>query len=323
MGLFSNYPNGFGGGVTVRGVPILQTHPGQVFWVSNATTVLPGQKGGSNGNKGTFDAPFATIAAAVSAATANRGDIIMVKPGHAETVSAASGITLSKAGVAIVGLGYGTMRPTITLDTANTATIAVTAANVSLQNILIVGNFLSIATVFALTTAKHFTLDNVEFRDNSSSLGFLSLVTTNSTTNAADGLSITNCQWNGLSTSATSAVLMAGTNTRITISNNRFVMAVNNNKAAIMAQSTGKVVTDLIMDSNTVYRLNTDTSSGGILITTDATTNSGLVMNNRIRHADVAAAILVTAGCLYGMVNNLATGDADTSGFVLPAIGVD
>jgi hypothetical protein len=53
----SNFPNGFAQGVSIRGVPIVQTHPGRVFWVSNASTLLANQRNGSDGNKGTFNDP--------------------------------------------------------------------------------------------------------------------------------------------------------------------------------------------------------------------------------------------------------------------------
>ncbi len=46
----SNFPSGFANGITIRGVPLLQTNPGQVFWVYNGTAILPGQRGGSDGN---------------------------------------------------------------------------------------------------------------------------------------------------------------------------------------------------------------------------------------------------------------------------------
>ena len=83
----SNYPKGFAHGVNIRGLPILNTYGGKIFWVSNATTLLVGQHNGSDGNKGTFDSPFATIDFAVGQCTANRGDIILVNVG-------AEGITL-------------------------------------------------------------------------------------------------------------------------------------------------------------------------------------------------------------------------------------
>jgi len=137
----SNFPGGFNN-VTIRGVPITQTHPGQVYWVSNASaTLLPGQIGGSDGNPGTFNAPFKTLEYAITRCTANRGDIICIKPGHAETISSATALMFDVAGVAIVGLGLGTKRPTFTLDTAATTTIPVSADNVSVLNCRFIGNY--------------------------------------------------------------------------------------------------------------------------------------------------------------------------------------
>src|SRR3954470_14957125 len=119
----SNYPAGFANGVTVRGMPLAQTHPGRVYWVNSSTTgLLPGQRGGSNGNRGTFDSPFATVGYAFTQCIANRGDVIMVKAGHAETLinATAEAVTWSIAGVAVVGLGVGDARPVFTLGSANT-----------------------------------------------------------------------------------------------------------------------------------------------------------------------------------------------------------
>ena len=49
----SNYPNGFLNGVTIRGVPLQQTQPGEVFWVNSTTVVTKNGIGGSDGNNGT------------------------------------------------------------------------------------------------------------------------------------------------------------------------------------------------------------------------------------------------------------------------------
>src|SRR3990167_1161895 len=133
----SNFPNGFSQGVSIRGVPIAMTHPGKVFWVGNSATSLVGERGASDGNDGSFLAPFSTLDYAVGQCAANRGDIIMVRPNHATTVSSATGLALDVAGIAIIGLGVGANRPTITLDTATTATIAVSAANISMQNVVV------------------------------------------------------------------------------------------------------------------------------------------------------------------------------------------
>src|SRR5882762_4151718 len=98
----SNFPNGFSFGLTLRGVSLFQTHPGKVFWLSNNTTgLLVGQRGGSDGNRGDFNSPFSTLAGALLQCTAGRGDIIMVKPGHAETISSSTALTMSIAGTAV------------------------------------------------------------------------------------------------------------------------------------------------------------------------------------------------------------------------------
>lgn len=126
MSLISNFPNGFANGVTIRGVPLALTHPGSVFWVDSS--------GGSNGHKGTFDRPFATIDYAVGRCTANNGDVIFVKPGHAETISGAAAIDLDVPGIAVIGLGSGDDMPEIEFDNT-AATFTIGADNVSVKNI--------------------------------------------------------------------------------------------------------------------------------------------------------------------------------------------
>ncbi len=155
----TNYPQGFANGLSVRGMPLLQMQPGQVFFVSNSTVLNPQEKGGSDSNRGTFLAPFATLDYAINTAcVSGRGDIVFVGPGHRETISNATTLKLNCGGVAVIGLGAGNMRPTFILDTATTANIPVRSANNTLQNLLFLHNFADIASVFtgisASTTAS-------------------------------------------------------------------------------------------------------------------------------------------------------------------------
>lgn len=134
MSLHSTYPKGFADGINVRGLPLLNTYSGKVFWVYNGSNLLVGQRAGSDQNKGTFDSPFATVDYAVGRCTANRGDVIMVKAGHNENFSAADSVDVDVAGVSIVGLGNGTDVPTFDYD--NTAgEFVIGAANVLLENL--------------------------------------------------------------------------------------------------------------------------------------------------------------------------------------------
>ncbi|MHB8413923.1 MAG: hypothetical protein ACYDB1_00815 [Acidiferrobacteraceae bacterium] len=129
MPAISNFPNGFNFGINVRGLNILNSYAGNIWWVDSTS--------GADGNPGTFTQPFATVGGALTQATASNGDIVLCAPGHTETFTAAGGLTLSVAGVAVVGLGIGRNRPTFKFSTAATASILVSAANCALTNCVI------------------------------------------------------------------------------------------------------------------------------------------------------------------------------------------
>ncbi len=322
----SNYPNGFTNGVTIRGVPVTMAYPGKVFWVDGSSVVpVVGAVGGSDGGPGTFQRPFATIDVAIGKCTSGRGDIILVKAGHTETISSATALEADVANVAVIGLGSGTARPTLTFDTANTATINVSVANFTFKNILFVGNFLSIASAITVGAAPWCTVEDCEFKDTSAVLGFLSAVTTTVTVNA-DHLHVTNNRIHSIATTRTVApIIILGTMTGLTATHNRVVCSVAHNNVSQFISHAALVMTDLLVTHNIVHCVNTDTSSGAVLISTAAITGSGMVMHNRIRALDVAAAIIVTAAQIkYGMFDNLYTGEVtQLSGFVLPAIAAD
>lgn len=152
----SNYPNGFANGLTVRNMPLMMSYPGDIYWVDSGA--------GSNGYKGTFDRPFSTIDYAVGRCTASNGDIIMVKAGHTETVTAAAGLALDVAGIAVVGMGTGSLRPTINFTTATTADMDVGAANVTLYNLLFTGGVDALAGPIDVNAADC-AIINCEWRD--------------------------------------------------------------------------------------------------------------------------------------------------------------
>ncbi len=316
---YSNFPNGFKNGVAIQGVPLFAAHSGgNVFWVDS-------NHGGSNGNPGTWTRPFATLDYAIGRCTASNGDIIMVKPGHAEAISSATALAFDKAGITIIGVGEGSQRPTFTLDTANTATISVTASGVTVQNCIFVGNFLSIATVFTVSGAADFVVDSCEFRDTSAILGFLSVVTTVVSTNT-DGLTFTRNKVSSVATSSGGPpVVIANTIARLTITDNVVFATVANNNTSKLLEHGALVVSQGLVARNRVFSANTDTATGAILIKTTATTGQGLVYDNYVRTRDAAAAIMVTAAAVqWGCFNNYHQGDATTtSGWLLPAVGTD
>lgn len=98
---------------------------GAVIWVDSVN--------GSDANSGLEGSPLATLAAAITAATANNGDIIVIKSGHTETLTSA--ITVNKAGVKIYGIGNGSSAPKFTVNASSIDGISITANNVEINNL--------------------------------------------------------------------------------------------------------------------------------------------------------------------------------------------
>lgn len=321
----SNYPNGFAEGVTIRGVPLLVSNPGKVFWVSNSTALLTGQRTGSDGNKGTFDAPFATIDYAVGQCTAGRGDIIFVKPGHAETISGAAFIALDVAGITLVGLGKGASRPTLSWSAA-ASTITVAANNITLHNFLFVGTMATTFTVTAFSNANtvvanDFTIDSCEFRDSDATHGFIACVTSGTTANQGDGLTFTNNKvFRNLTSppAANTAVVIGAAIDRLTFSGNFISNKAANNNIALGFALGANAVQNLECAGNRTYSLNTGTTAGE-LFSGSATTCSGLVYDNYSWHL-ASTGLLAPTGTKLGFVENYCsiTGAADKSALINP-----
>ena len=156
MGL-TNFPNG----ITSFGVPVMggsgliPATTGTYFFVSSVT--------GSDAHSGkSVVEAFGTIDYAIGKCTANKGDVIIVMPGHTETISAAGGITADVAGITIVGLGNGGLRPIITFS-ATASTFAISAANVTVKNIITTISVDEVVSMFNISGADC-TLDGVDFR---------------------------------------------------------------------------------------------------------------------------------------------------------------
>lgn len=264
---------------------------------------------------------YTTVKLALAQCVASRGDVIFVLPGHTEAITSATTLAISIAGVSIIGLGRGSLRPTFTYTTAATANIPVSAANVAVRNCIFVANFADVAAAFTTTAAPEFSIQNCEFRDTDATHNFLSIVTTTITVNA-DGLDFSKNRVQMVGTTAgTTMIIVAGTIDRLTINDNFVTKAVLNNTACLLA-SGALVTTNLEMARNMLFSNNTDSSGGGFLITTSSTTSTGMVHDNYVKGLDIAAELMISGtGSKLGEFNNLYDGDVDKSGFVSPAIG--
>jgi hypothetical protein len=150
------------------------------------------------------EAPLASLALAFSLdiLTANNGDVVYLMPGHTENVAAAAGIACDIAGVKVVGLGDRSDRPTITFITDTAATMTVTAASVSLENIRFVCD-IDAMVVGIPVTAAYCQMINCEFIDNGTdnALYWVSLSA------AADDFLMIDCKNKGTATAGNTAFI--------------------------------------------------------------------------------------------------------------------
>ena len=100
---------------------------------------------------------------AMALCTSDAGDIIIIAPGHAETIGGAKAIDIDIAGLTIIGLGNGENRPTFTFDTA-TDTIAIGNDDVSIFNCAFLSSVTDVAVGIVVEAGmENFVIDSCRF----------------------------------------------------------------------------------------------------------------------------------------------------------------
>ena len=136
---------------------------GRIVYVSSTRAGRGDDNVGDDPNR-----PKATTQAAIRACRANRGDIIVGMPGHAETLRVADAINFSVAGVSFFGLGNGADRPTYTFETSTAACISFSAASCRMFNVVGIPGIADLTNPFNVT-ANDCAL-NIEWQDASATL---------------------------------------------------------------------------------------------------------------------------------------------------------
>lgn len=177
-------------------------HPGDIWFVdSGHSAAVNGAGYGRNP-----DAPFATLDYAIANCTASNGDVIFVMPGHAENLAADSAVDIDVIGLKIIGLGWGSSRPTFTC-TAAAGDFKLAAASTWVQNILFL-NDVDNSTGMVEVSAADCKLINCEWRE-SDAAKFADVLLL--TTAAADRLEISGCTFIGnAADGAVSAIELVG-----------------------------------------------------------------------------------------------------------------
>jgi hypothetical protein len=283
------------GGLLVDGVPTLGSSLpmtlGSYFFVDSVT--------GNDSNDGlSKESPLATITAALALCTASKGDVIVLFPTHAETIAVAGGITVSKIGVSIIGLGNGSNRPTLTFSAVG-STFAVTAAAVTISNIRVTSSVDEMVKMFHVTAA-YCTLDRVDHFETTSAQTIQFLLTSA----AADFLTVQNCV-HRQATAATAAQLwiqLVGCD-YVRILDNLFILTLQNGATcAVITSTTATIFAEIAR--NIIHQTGGTTQVSAILMVANST---GHAHDNRVAAAVTTLAGTIALASMYGAENYVTT----------------
>jgi hypothetical protein len=174
----------------------------------------------------------------------------------------------------------------------------------------------------AATAVADLTIDNCEFRDGSSTLNFVNIVTSG-TTAATNGFNFTNNRVSVLADTSNIQVVTIGTlSDRMTFQGN-VVMAgavVTGTKPAFIGLGTSLNHTNLLIKDNLVVTARTN-STGGVAVGGSGTM-TGLATGNRIGTNTAGATTIwipTSLGLNYDQNYCQVTGAADKSALINPA----
>ena len=261
----TEYPNGissFGIPVVGNGVRI-PTTTGTYFFVHSGT-------GLSSYDGLSPDRPLATIDQAINKCTADKGDVIVVMPGHAESISSATSLVVDVDGISIVGLGHGRNRPVLSFS-ATAGRIPVTADDVFISGLVLLGAIADVVSGMTIT-GDDVTLQQCDFEVGSAVLEFLQMLDIDAATRAV----VDGCRFVASATAGTNNAIRIDACVDLTIKNCEFrgdftTAAISGNAGSAAASTNAKVINNLIE--------NRDTTAGLLLDHTDATT--GITTGNQ------------------------------------------
>jgi len=272
---------------------------GDIYYVDSNT-------GADTSGGKSWDNALATIDAAIGKCTANKGDVILVAPGHAENLIAAAAIDADVAGITIIGLGAGSNRPTLTFKTSTAADIDIDAANITFQNLYF--DLTGIDGIVAAidVNAADFTIKDCEFLMADSGGQAVNAITTAA---AAHRMKVENCIFKSPDAGAEEAIKLLGAADGIIIKNCRIY---GDFSVAPIHNPTGNIATNILILGN---YLQNDQSGDLALELVSAVT--GAIINNLLVTDAIATAL--DAGSCYCFGNlYFDSSDTDVSGTSIP-----
>jgi hypothetical protein len=294
------FPNGISSfGVPQLGGVSIPSTTGKYWFVDSVT--------GSNGNSGKDSVhPVATIDYAVGLCTANKGDIIIVMPGHNESITAATSLVVDVEGVSIIGLGVNQSRPMLDFD--NTAgSIEMDAANCRLSNVVLRASVTAVVVAINVD-ANDITLDNIETTWEATGDDFLMVVDMT----AVDRCTIVDCKFFGeLAVAGGDTIILADDSHNLVFQRNMLVGNAN-----VMFSNAATLSQCCVVTDNIIY--NADTTDNSCMEVSVAST--GIMARNIIGSLGGAQAWSANLDPgSYLCAENYLMNAVDESGIIFPS----
>lgn len=261
------------------------------------------------------DMIVSTLAAALLRCRANRNDIIIVREGHAENVSDATMLDNLVAGTQIIGVGYGTNKPTFTW-TATAGQWTLDQANVRVSGLKFDLTGVDAVVDGIEVSAAHCAIYNCEF-DIADSDAAAALIVCS----VAAGGDFFRFEGNHVHGDATAGVanclLIDGTPDNVRITNN--LMIASSAVAAGLINVTG-VATNIYIADNDIA--NTETASTACIAVGNVAA-TGMICRNMVSTLNDGTAsaqgVVLGAAALVRAFENYSSDEPKLSGILAPA----
>lgn len=243
--------------------------------------------------------PLKTADAAVAKCTPDKGDVIVLMPGHSETLTIAVDIDI--AGISLIGLGNGRNRPTFTTATT------IDMVDVGADDVLIENIYFAAGTgshTSAINSAKsHTVIKNCEFNCGAYSVESITL---------ESGANFTTIEGNTFTVTANgpvAAIEVEAASTNLIIRNNMFNSGASTNAWDTACINSDAVPLAVLIDRNIMVSEIKD-AGAEFCIFTDSTT--GVISENRLMQDGGTFTTMIDPGSM-GDTRNFLCNDIDES----------
>lgn len=259
---------------------------------------------------------YTTVQSAVNAASAGRGDVVLVAPGYDQTLSRTD--SWATAGVQVIGLGYGSQKPTLRYGT-KTDQVKIGASNVRVSGMRFLADADSIAIGVSIDsgfTGVQFDHNEWDFDSNTSDFRVMLKVKSRRSVIENNRFIAEDTAGAGRAIS-----LVGGDASYSTIRGNFFygqfdTVGDTTNGAGVIAVDTTDItdvnISGMSIEDNTI--VSTDTAAAMLMrLSGGGTVERGIANNNRFATYDTVTAdtAQIAFGGILPIQNYVKTADSD------------